>query len=395
MKTTVHILVKITAILFALLTTANAADKYSITNGNWNTGTTWSNTYNGASCNCTPLKSDNIYIYHNVTLDKNLTGGAQGLTAILTINLGASLNGGNTYGLEMRSGSTLTVNGSLTVNDLTYNSGSAILLQTAGAIIINGTFTNKMNSNNVTINGTKTINGAFANNNSGIITGTGNIYITNGPASNGSSANAMGNGAASPCSSFPCILGPGALPIKLIAFDASRSGYSVEIKWATASETNNDYFTIESTTDPTACKEVTTVKGAGNSGHELYYRYTDNSPVRTDCFYRLRQTDFDGNYQIFDPVFVDGIDDYRLRLYPNPTSDNTVSIDLGKNDIHNTIIKVYDMTGSEIKTKLEADQNNSVMNVEIDSDAIKCARMFYVTVISGDKVLREKLVINK
>src|SRR5689334_2338867 len=128
MKNTVSILVKISIIMLSLVSTVKAVDKYSIANGNWNTGTTWSNTYNGASCNCTPSKSDNIYIYHNVTLDKNLTGGSQGLTAILTINSGASLNGGSTYSLEMRAGSTLTVNGSLTVGDLTYNSGSAILI---------------------------------------------------------------------------------------------------------------------------------------------------------------------------------------------------------------------------------------------------------------------------
>src|SRR5436853_3743307 len=103
MKNTISLLVKTTVILFALLNTVKGADKYSIGSGNWNSGTTWSNTYNGASCNCTPLKSDNIYIYHNITLDKNLTGGSQGLTAILTINSGASLNGGSTYSLEIRS----------------------------------------------------------------------------------------------------------------------------------------------------------------------------------------------------------------------------------------------------------------------------------------------------
>ncbi len=52
------------------------------------------------------------------------------------------------------------------------------------------------------------------------------------------------------------------------------------------------------------------------------------------------------------------------------------------------------MTGAEVRTTLDTDLDNSVMNIEIDSDAVESARMFYVTVIIGDKMLREKLVID-
>lgn len=394
MKTIVSILVKIIAIIFAFINTAGAADKYSIANGNWTTGTTWSNSLGGATCNCTPTKSDNIYIYNNVTLDKDLTGGAQGHTAILTINTGASLNGGSTYSLELRSGSTFTVHGSLTVKDLTFNSGSNILIQAGAIVTVNGTFFNKTSSNNVTINGSMTVNGTFTNNGSAVIAGTGNILINNGPATNGASATIFGNSAANPCSSFPCNLGSAALPIELTAFEASRTPDAVEIKWATATETNSDYFTIEHTTDPTVWEEVATVKGAGSSSHELHYKYTDSKPIKTGCFYRLRQTDFDGNSQSFAPVFLDGINDAEIRIYPNPATDNKVSISLDKDEIGTAVIKVYDMTGTEIKTVFEADPGNSVINIAVDPNATKSARMFYVTVISGDKVLREKLLIN-
>jgi len=395
MKNTISHAVKTTIILFALINDVKGADKYSIANGNWNTGTTWSNTYNGASCNCTPLKSDNIYIHHNITLDKNLTGGSQGLTAILTINSGASLNGGNTYSVERRSGSTLTVNGSLTVNDLTYNSSSAVLIQSSGTTTVNGTFTNKMNSNNVTVNGTKIVNGTFANNGSGIIAGLGSIYITSGPATNGASASAMGNAAINPCASFPCVLGPGALPIELISFDASRNAGGVEIKWLTASELNNDYFTIQCSPDMVAWEDITTLWGAGTSNHELQYSYTDKSPLVTDCYYRLRQTDFNGSYKIFHPVFVEAVYPSQPYIYPNPAIDNLVNINLNERDINNTSVKVYDMTGAEVKTKLSVDRSHAGMHIEIDNDAVKTSQMFYVTVISGDKVLREKLVINR
>jgi hypothetical protein len=384
---------KIYAILFTLVNTVNAADRYSIANGNWNTGTTWSNTLNGTTCNCTPVKSDNIYVNHNVTLDKNLTGGGQGLTGILSIGSGANLNGGGTYSIEIRTGGWLTVSGSLTVSSLTYYSSTVVLINSGAMVTVNAGFTNRMGSNNVTINGTATVNGTFDNQSSGVILGTGSIGITNGPVTNGSAATIFGISSANPCSSFPCTL-PVPLPIELMAFDASRNGRSVEVKWATATETNNDYFTVERSRDLLSWVEVAKVKGAGNSTHILHYTCNDTEPVMTDCYYRLRQTDFDGSHQFFDPVFVEGMDDYVLRLYPNPSSDNKVTVSLQPNDMHTAVIKVYDMTGSEVKAKLSPDWSQSVIYIEIDADAVKSARMFYVTMISGDRVLREKLVIN-
>ena len=389
------ILSKAILILLVFFNTSKAVDRYSITNGSWNTGTTWSNTFNGASCNCTPSKSDNIYIYHNVTLDKNLTGGSQGLTAILTVNSGASLDGGGAYSLEMRTGSTLTINGALVINDLTYDNGSAILIQSLATVTVNGSFTNKMNSNNVTINGTKTVNGAFTNNNNGVINGTGNIYITNGPATNGTSANVMGNNASNPCASFPCVLGAVPLPIELTAFSALRKSYGVEIQWTTATEINNDYFTIERSSHLSAWEEVTTLRGAGNSSHELNYKHVDDNPLNTDCFYRLRQTDYDGKYHVFNPISVDGAGTSSLKLYPNPAPGNKVTINLGADDVNKAIIKVYNMTGSEVNTRLISNGDNSVVNIEIDNNAIRAQKMFYVTVISSSGVMREKLVINR
>jgi hypothetical protein len=393
MRITASLLLKIFAILFALINTVKAANKYSITNGNWTAGSTWSNTLGGATCNCTPTKADDIYISNNVTLDKDLTGGSQGHTAVLTINAGASLSGGSIYSLELRSGSTFTVHGSLTVKDLTLNGGSNVLFQSGSAVTANGTFINKAGSNNVTVNGTVTVGGTFTNNASGIIAGAGTIYITAGPATNGGSATIFGISAAAPCSSFPCTL-PIPLPIELISFGAWRNGYYVEIKWATATETNNDYFTVERSSDLIEWKEATKIKGAGNSVSEQQYTCKDENPVMTDCYYRLRQTDFDSHEQSFDAVFVAGIDDYRLRLYPNPTSDNKISVNLLQNDMPTAVIKVYDVAGSEVKAKLSPDWSESVMHIEIDSDAMKSARMFYVTVTSGNKVMREKLVIN-
>ena len=394
MKTTTSVLIKITAIFIVMINTANAANRFSIANGNWTATTIWSATSGGATCNCTPVKSDNIYINTNVTLDKNLTGGGQGITGSIQVNPGGNLNGGSTYSIEIKSGASFNVNGSLTVNNLTYFSGSVVTINSAGTVTVNGTFLNSTSSNAVTINGAKTVNGTFTNSASGVITGTGKITIVNGPATNGSSATIFGS-SSSPCASFPCVLGNAALPIELAAFGAVRIDSGVEIKWATATETNNDYFTIERTNDLTmGYTQIGVVRGAGNSNIALSYTYSDKMPLKGGSYYRLRQTDFDGSTKTFDPVFVEGASNSGVKIYPNPSSDNKIYIKLNREDVNTTVIKVYDMNGSEVKTNLQTEENGSVMTIEINPDAVKVSRIFYVTVINGDKVQREKLVIN-
>jgi len=87
-----------------------------------------------------------------------------------------------------------------------------------------------------------------------------------------------------------------ALPIKLSHFNARLTEGRVELDWATASEINNDFFTIERSEDGKNFNPVTTVQGAGNSTVMNYYESIDREPLGGVSFYRLKQTDFDGKY---------------------------------------------------------------------------------------------------
>ncbi len=85
------------------------------------------------------------------------------------------------------------------------------------------------------------------------------------------------------------------LPVKLLDFTADCQNYSAVLQWRTASENNNDYFTLERTNDGINYQVVTTVKGAGNSNSTLNYTTTDYSPLPGTSYYRLSQTDIDGH----------------------------------------------------------------------------------------------------
>ncbi len=86
-----------------------------------------------------------------------------------------------------------------------------------------------------------------------------------------------------------------ALPIELLAFNAtSRSSTEVEVTWTTASESNNDHFTVERSPDAASWDALGTLDGAGNSTVAHDYVFIDDSPLPGVSYYRLRQTDIDG-----------------------------------------------------------------------------------------------------
>ncbi len=113
-----------------------------------------------------------------------------------------------------------------------------------------------------------------------------------------------------------------ALPIELLSFVATPQGRMVLLEWQTASETNNAAFTIERAGHSLQFQELATVPGAGNSTEKRAYQWTDENPLPGENYYRLRQTDFDGQFS-FGPTVVVEMPSHDLTVlpYPNPASD--------------------------------------------------------------------------
>ena len=98
---------------------------------------------------------------------------------------------------------------------------------------------------------------------------------------------------------------PVALPISLISFTGKNAGADNELKWVTASEKNNNYFTIEKTTDGTVFDILGVINGAGTSNAILDYKYTDYNVSSKLNYYRLKQTDYDGVFKYTDLISID------------------------------------------------------------------------------------------
>jgi hypothetical protein len=95
------------------------------------------------------------------------------------------------------------------------------------------------------------------------------------------------------------------LPISLLDFKGYNEGRNNIIEWSTSSEKNNDYFTLEKTIDGNFYELVGTIEGAGNSIYYNSYLLIDNNVNSNINYYRLKQTDFDGNSVYSNLISID------------------------------------------------------------------------------------------
>jgi hypothetical protein len=118
----------------------------------------------------------------------------------------------------------------------------------------------------------------------------------------------------------------GTLPISLLNFSGSCHNGQVVLNWKTATETNNDYFTIErgeaNGNSKIRWANVAEIKGAGNSSMPLSYSYTDYANNTNEkIYYRLKQTDYNGQYEYFTPIVVNCPKSKEdIKIYPNRTN---------------------------------------------------------------------------
>lgn len=179
------------------------------------------------------------------------------------------------------------------------------------------------------------------------------------------------------------------LPVELLRFEAQvNKNKLVDLNWTTAAEVNNDFFTVERSKDALNFEYVSRIDGAGNSNQLLRYNSVDNAPYKGISYYRLRQTDYNGESTYSDIRSVNISDDNtRIEVFPNPVTD-FVNINSSSDDLLN--IKLADANGKLILRRDDVKQNLKINFTDYASGN------YYLVVSNsiGDNIKTFKLVKN-
>ena len=116
------------------------------------------------------------------------------------------------------------------------------------------------------------------------------------------------------------------LPVQLLSFEAQLVNNNlVKLKWSTASEEDNRHFIVERSPDGRDFEPIGVVEGNGTTNLVNHYSLDDIDPYYGYNYYRLKQVDFDGDYEYshVETVIISGNDLPDVIVYPNPTINTT------------------------------------------------------------------------
>lgn len=151
------------------------------------------------------------------------------------------------------------------------------------------------------------------------------------------------------------------MPVQWLYVNANRqSSEDVAVEWGCASESDNDFFTVERSVDLKHWKQLANVKGKGTSTVATQYRFIDQHELEGTSYYRVKQTDFNGQFSYSNVAVVHQDINSDFALFPNPARKSFVmSIDIA---YHGGILTIRDFTGKPLLTVQQ--YNGTLVNVE-------------------------------
>lgn len=183
-----------------------------------------------------------------------------------------------------------------------------------------------------------------------------------------------------------CVSCMSTLPVELVSFDAKSEGNAVACSWSTQSEKNCDYFTVERSADGIHFELLGYLKGAGNTSSTMKYKLYDYDPYFSiTSYYRLLQTDFNGQTRYLEVKTVKAQRTNELQVFPNP-SRGTVQISGDFETLLNS--KLYDLSGRELSIdRTDLQENASLIISDLP------VGIYNLMYFDNEKTVSERIII--
>ncbi len=194
----------------------------------------------------------------------------------------------------------------------------------------------------------------------------------------------------------------GTIPVEFVTFSAVVKNNVVELKWSTATETNNHGFYIErNRISNVSGKEWETlgfVEGNGTTTRNHNYSYQDKSVNVADAgkiYYRIKQVDYNGSYRYSNEVQLSfsPVEFSLSQNFPNPFNPaTTIKYQLPVKSM--ITLKVFSSLGEEIKVLIKGEKAAGKHELQFQADDLPSGVYFY-QLRAGNFVETKKMILLK
>jgi hypothetical protein len=184
------------------------------------------------------------------------------------------------------------------------------------------------------------------------------------------------------------------LPVELVEFTAQVVDGNVELKWTTATEIDNSHFEIERAGTDRIFSYIGEVEGNGNAIELIDYDFTDYTPFSGISFYRLKQVDFDGDFEYSAVVSVKVETGLTMSFYPNPIIDRKLNIQVNGLGPEQTVdYTIVNHTGELVDSgTLQAD-DSTVIVTTLEFNENLPDGIYFLIVDAGGLVERKRIIV--
>ncbi|MDH3268744.1 MAG: S8 family serine peptidase, partial [Ignavibacteria bacterium] len=170
------------------------------------------------------------------------------------------------------------------------------------------------------------------------------------------------------------------VPVELVSFNYELLKRTVKLNWITATEINNSGFSVERKTPrDERWDEVGFVPGSGTTTEYRSYNFIDESVIPGNYNYRLKQIDYNGQYEYSNEIEVvlSSPDKFSLEQnYPNPFNPSTI-IQYAIGSKQFVQLKVFDVLGNEIITLVDEEKSVGTYRVKFSAKGLSTGIYFY------------------
>ena len=189
----------------------------------------------------------------------------------------------------------------------------------------------------------------------------------------------------------------GPVPVELTNFKADVAANKVELRWLTATESNNSGFEVERKFEKGgAFQKVGFVNGNGTTTKANLYTYTDEVQATGNYYYRLKQVDFDGTFEYSNTieVVVNAIPgEYTLaQNYPNPFNPATsITYNIPENGYVN--LTVFNLLGEKVADLVNTMQTAGTHTVNFNASSLASGTYIYSLNVNGNSITKKMSLI--
>ncbi len=191
------------------------------------------------------------------------------------------------------------------------------------------------------------------------------------------------------------IIGSSALPVKLIAFNGTRTAANSQLNFVTATEINNDKFEIERSINGIDFIKVGEVKGSGNSTQLVNYTFTDHNLANyatVAIYYRMKQLDYNGDFEYSNTIKL-SLNTSTVKtnavVSPNPFT-NQLQVVL-PNTAEHTALSIMTLYGTQVMNLSPAAENRGIISFNTET----LAAGVYILSVNQDGVISTHKIIKK